>query len=173
MLQPMHLVDERATPYPTVADFFRTFNEEMHSLYLLSFLLTAEHDKAEQCLVSAMGECVEGIGIFAGWARSWTRGAIIKRAIQMIMPAPEHADSVSFISIKRSATPSENKPFAAILLLDAFERFVFVMSILEEQSDEDCAILLRCSRRDVMMARVLALKRQSSTDALAEEILQS
>jgi hypothetical protein len=34
-------------------------------------------------------------------------------------------------------------------------------------------IVRRCSRRDVMMARVLALKRQSSTDALAEEIPQS
>ena len=54
-----------------------------------------------------------------------------------------------------------------------FERFVFVMSILEEQSDDECAILLRCSRRDVMMARMLAVKRQSSTDTLAEEILQS
>jgi hypothetical protein len=91
----------------------------------------------------------------------------------MIKPAPEHTDSVSFTNLKRSAAPPENNPFAAILLLDAFERFVFVMSILEEQSDEECAILLRCSRRDVMMARLLALKRQSSTDALAGEILQS
>jgi DNA-directed RNA polymerase specialized sigma24 family protein len=70
-------------------------------------------------------------------------------------------------------TPAENDPFAAILLLDPFERFVFVMSALEGQSDEQCAILLRCSRRDIMMARVLALKRQSSTDALADEIMQS
>ncbi len=107
------------------------------------------------------------------WARSWTRGAVLKHAIQMIKPAPEHTDCVSFITLKRSATPTENNPFAAILLLDAFERFVFVMSILEEQSDEECAILLRCSRRDVMMARLLALKRQSGTDTLAEEILQS
>ena len=173
MLQPMHFVDERTTPYQTVTDFLRTFNEEMHSLYLLAFLLTADHDKAEQCLVSAMGECVEGIGVFMDWARSWTRGAVLKRAIQMIMPMPEHADSISLISLERSAAPAENNPFAAILLLDAFERFVFVMSILEGQSDEECASLLRCSRRDVMMARVLALKRQSNTDALAEEILQS
>src|SRR6202789_4382114 len=98
MLQPMHFVDERATRYPTATDFVRTFNEEMHSLYLLSFLLTADHDKAEQCLVSAMGECVEGIGVFTDRARSWTRGAVIKRAIQMITPAPEHADSVLLIS---------------------------------------------------------------------------
>jgi len=173
MLQPMHLLEERATPYPTVTDFLRSFNEEMHSLYLLSFLLTADHDKAEQCLVSAMGECVEGIGVFMDWARSWTRAAILKHAIQMIKPAPEHTNHVSFISLKRSATPPENNTFGAILLLDAFERFVFVMSILEELSDEECAIFLRCSRRDVMMARLLALKRQASTDALAEDIPQS
>jgi hypothetical protein len=173
MLHPLDFVDEKATPYSTVTDFFTTFNEEMHSLYLLSFLLTADPDKAEQCLVSAMGECVEGIGVPMDWARSWTRGAVLKHAIRMIKPAPEHTDYVSFISLKRPATPAENNPVAAILSLDAFERFVFVMSILEGQSDAECAILLRCSRRDVMMARVLALKRQSSTDALAEEILQS
>ena len=63
MLQPMQLVDERATRYATVANFFATFNQEMHSLYLLAFLLTADHDKAEQCLVCAMGEYVEGIGV--------------------------------------------------------------------------------------------------------------
>jgi hypothetical protein len=171
MLQPMHFVEER-TAYPTVSDFFRTFNEEMHSLYLLSFLLTGDHDRAEQCLVSAIDECVDGIGVFMDWARSWTRGTVIKHAIQMINPAPEHTDCALLINLKGSAMPAENNPFAAILLLDPFERFIFVMSILEGQSDEECAILLRCSRRDVMIARVLALKRQSTTDALAGEILQ-
>lgn len=46
------------------------------------------------------------------------------------------------------------------------------MSIMEGQSDEECAILLRCSQRNVMMARVLALQRQSSTDVPAGEVLQ-
>jgi hypothetical protein len=161
MLQPMQLVDERATRYATVTDFFATFDEEMHSLYFLAFLLTADHDKAEQCLVCAMGECVEWIGVFTDWAHSWSRRAVLKRAIQMIMPVPEQADNVSII------------PFAAILLLDPFERFVFVMTTLEGQSDAECAVLLRCSRRDVMMTRVLAVKRQSSADAPAGTILQS
>jgi hypothetical protein len=173
MLQPMRFAEEGATPYPTVADFLRTFNEEMHSLYLLSFLLTADHDKAERCLVSAMGECMEGMGCFMDGAHPWTRAAVIRDAIQMIKPEPEHTDYVSFISLTISATQAENNPFAPILLLDAFERFVFVMSILEEQSDEECAVLLRCSRRDVVMARLLAIKRQSSTDALATETPQS
>jgi hypothetical protein len=116
---------------------------------------------------------MEGAGVSMDWARSWARAAVLKHAIQMIKPAPEHTDRVSFITLRRSATPAVDDPFAAILLLDAFERFVFVMSILEELSDEECAIFLRCSRRDVMMARLLALKRQASTDALAEDIPQS
>jgi DNA-directed RNA polymerase specialized sigma24 family protein len=121
-----------------------------------------------------MGECVEWIGVFTDWAHSWSRRAVLKRAIQMIMPVSEQADKVSTITLKTTATSGEdNNPFAAILLLDPFERFVFVMSALEGQSDAECAALLRCSRRDVMMARVLAVKRQSSADALAGTILQS
>jgi hypothetical protein len=49
MLSPIDFVDQRA-PYPTVTDFFRTFNEEMHSLYLLSFLLTADMIKPSNVL---------------------------------------------------------------------------------------------------------------------------
>jgi hypothetical protein len=165
MLEPMLSVSDTGTSYASVI-------EEMQSLYLLSFLLTADHDKAEQCLVSAIGECAEGIGVFMDWTRFWTRRAVIKHAIQLIMPAPEHANDVSRISLKGPARWADNIHFAPILLLDAFERFVFVMSILEEQSDEDCAILLRCSRRDVMMARVLSLQRQSSTAVQAGKVLQ-
>jgi hypothetical protein len=165
MLEPMHFVTETGTSYASVI-------EETQSLYLLSFLLTADHDKAEQCLVSAIEEYAEGIGFFMDWTRLWIRRAVLKHAIQLIMPAPEHADDGTRISLKKPATWADNIPFAPVLLLDAFERFVFVMSILERQSDEECAILLRCSRHDVMMARVLALQRQSSTDVQVGEVLQ-
>jgi hypothetical protein len=107
---------------------------EMQSLYLLSFLLTADltadHDKAEQCLVSAIGECRKGIGVFMGWTRFWTRRAVIKHAIQLIAPAPDHADDVSRISLTGPVRWADNIPFAAILT-GRVERFVFVLSILE------------------------------------------
>ena len=176
MLEPMHVVDERATPYATAADLFKTFTEEMHSLYLLSLLLTADNDKADQCLVSAMGECLEDSGVSMDWTRSRARRAILKYAIRMIMPVPEHADSLLFIGLKRPPTLAESNPLAPILALDPFERFVFVIAILEGRSEQDCAILLRCSRRDVMIARVLALKRLAISDAaypLADELLQA
>jgi hypothetical protein len=74
------------------------------------------------------------------------------------MPVPERADEVSLTSLNASATPAESNPFAAILLLADFQRFVFVMSILEVQSDDECAMFLRCSRRDVRIARLVALE---------------
>jgi hypothetical protein len=129
MLEPMHFVNERTTSYATVADFFKTFTEEMHSLNVLSLLLTADKDKAEECFVCAMGECVEGIVVFMEWAHLWARRAVLKYAIQMIRPVPEHPDSLPFIRLKDRATPAENSPFAAIVALGAFECFVFVMSV--------------------------------------------
>jgi hypothetical protein len=173
MVELTHFVDERGTSYASVADSVKALKEEMHSLYLLSFLLTADPDKAERCLVSAIGECVEGMGAYMDWARLWTRRSVLNHAIQMIMPTPERAIDVPFISLKGPSTTAENNYFAEILLLDPFERFVFVMSVLEGQSDEECAILLKCSRREVMMARILALQCQVSISARSDEILLS
>ncbi len=36
--------------------------------------------------------------------------------------------------------------------------FVFVMSVLERYSDQDCSVLLGCARRDVLAARTRALQ---------------
>jgi hypothetical protein len=97
------------------------------------------------------------------WARSWARRTILEHAIRMIMPAPEQTDSSSSINLK-SAISGKNNLFAAVVALSAFERFVFVMSVLEKQSDEDCSVLLGCSRRDVIIARELVLKRLANND---------
>jgi hypothetical protein len=164
MLERTRLFDERTARYATVADFCGIFTEEMHSLYLLSFMLTADNHKAEQCFVSGMAACKQEIDVFMEWARTYARPAILKHAIRMFMPAPEHTDNFSYISLKETATPGKNSLLAAIVALSAFERFVFVMSVLEGQSDDECSTLLRCSTRDVMIARELTLKRLANTD---------
>ena len=40
-----------------------------------------------------------------------------------------------------------------------FERFVFVLSVFERFSDQDCSLLLNCSRREVAAGRNCALRR--------------
>ena len=132
--------------------------------------------KPSNVLSSAMGGCMEGIGVFMDWARSRARRAVLKYAIQMIIPIPEHAGTESLIRPRKSTILGTNNAFSDILALCEFERFVFVMSVLEGQSDQECASLLGCAPKDVLMARVLALKRLANTDSLyaqADEVVQA
>jgi hypothetical protein len=161
--QPRYSFDKSAVTYAAGTDFWNILTDEMHSLYLLSFLLTADLDKAGQCFASGMGECEEEIGVFMAWAQARARRTILNHAIWMIKPAPELAEDFSSALRKGSTTTERIKLFDAILGLNTFERFVYVMSVLEKQSDDDCSTLLRCSRRDVIIARALALERLANT----------
>jgi hypothetical protein len=149
---------DRVIDHPTESDFCEIFTEEMHSLYLLSFVLTADHHKAEQCFVGGLGQCVEGMDVFMDWSRLWARRAIVRQAILMMRPAPQDTDHWSTSSAGAVSSAASPSLFAAILSLSTFERFVFVLSILEGHSEADCVSLLKCSRREVAIARELALQ---------------
>jgi hypothetical protein len=52
----------------------------------------------------------------------------------------------------------EQVEIAAVLALEPFERFVYVMTVLERYPDQDCSVLLGCARRDVLATRIRALQ---------------
>jgi hypothetical protein len=156
------------TPYASSDDFQRIFDQDLNSLYLLSFLLTADREKAEQCFVSGLEDAVEGNAVFKEWARSWARRAIIINAIRAIKPRPmgENGGSSSASASSNGKTlPVEQVELAAVLALAPFERFVYVMTVLERYSDHDCSLLLGCARRDVVAARTRAFKEIGSAMA--------
>src|ERR1700737_4185059 len=76
------------TPYASSGDFHRIFHEEKDGLYRLSFLLTADHEKSQQCFVSGLEDSVKENSVFKDWARSWARRAIIQCAVRIINPRP-------------------------------------------------------------------------------------
>lgn len=158
MSAQVQIAGKTAPRYATATDYYRIFNEEMDSLYLLAFLLTADKEMAEQTVVSGLGECLDRIGVFLERARPWARRAIIKDAIRKIKPAPQDGANEFFGSATRPETVGTSNSLAFIASLRAFERFVFVMSVLEGQPDEDCQGLLSCSRQEVVMARKAAIK---------------
>ena len=158
----------RPKPYASSDDFRRVFDEDMNSLYLLSFLLTADREKAEQCFVSGLEDAVEGNPVFKEWARSWARRVIIVNAVRAINPRPtdENGRSNSASVSGNSKTPAvEQVEIAAVLALEPFERFVYVMTVLERYSDQDCSLLLGCARRDVVAARTRAFQQIGSAMA--------
>ena len=150
------------TPYASSGDFCRIFHEEIDGLYMLSFLLTAKRDKAEQCFVSGLDDSLKGNRVFKEWARSWARRAIIQNAVRVINPRPMDKNApLSFDSTGKTLV-AEQVEIAAILELAPFERFVFVISVLEHYSEHECSVLLGCPRRDVIAARIRALQQIGS-----------
>lgn len=147
--------------YATAADFDQIFTQEMSALYLLSFLLTGDREKAEECFVSGIGESAKANRVFKEWARSWARRTIIQSAIRLIAPL-QHSEramrSPSAVGTMDKLPIVSQAEVTAILELNPLERFVFVMSALERYSDHECSILLGCAPRDVIDARARALQ---------------
>ena len=150
------------TPYASNGDFCRIFYEDTDSLYRLSFLLTADCEKAEQCFVSGLEDSLKGSRVFKEWARSWARRAIIQNAVRVINPRQMEKNTASSFNGSGRTLVAEQVEVATVLDLAPFERFVFVISVLEHYSEHECSVLLSCSRRDVIAARTRALQQIGS-----------
>ena len=154
-------------PYATREEFIRLFHEDMNGLSQLSFLLTGDQEKAEKCLVAGIEDCVKENRVFREWAGSWAKRIIVANAIRELKPRP------SLPSSSRSATVlshSERLSGSAgyfdletVLRLGDFERFVFVMSVLENYSLHECSLLLSCSVLEIRQTRVHALEELTSS----------
>jgi DNA-directed RNA polymerase specialized sigma24 family protein len=151
--------------YATGSDFCRIFAEDMKNLYLLSLLLTADEEKAEQCFVSGFGDCSGENRVFKEWARSWARRAIIQNAIRLFAPAAADSNGSQNTDLARAqdaasaqAQPALRAELCAVLALQPLERFAFVVSVLEHYSDQQCALLLGCTRKDLVAARSRAMQ---------------
>jgi hypothetical protein len=161
LLRKNHADSSKAGGYATSEEFRRLFTEDMTCLYLLSFVLTASHERAEQCFVTGLEDCVKDNSIFKEWARSWAKRAVVKNAIRIMAPRPNLAGgTLAGIHLeaggRRQGTQDQHAAIASVLALGDFDRFVFVMSVLERYTEKECSVLLDCSRQDVREARVRA-----------------
>jgi hypothetical protein len=153
----------QSNEYATSRDFCRIFVEQMDSLFLLSLLLTADIQKAEQCFLSGFEGSVNSNYVFRERAHLWARRSIILQAIRLICPRPNDGhelNEASFLPLN-GKVPAEVQAypnFARIVGLNSFERFVFIMSILEKYSAHECCLLLGCLRQDVISARTAAIQ---------------
>jgi DNA-directed RNA polymerase specialized sigma24 family protein len=158
---------DEANTYATKDDLYRILLEDMARLYQLAYLLTGDHEKAEQCFVAGIEEEVPVNKAFRDWARTWAKRTVIQNAVRALRPQPVPADSSSpATAFAGKATLSNVRAghfvLESVLTLPGFERFVFVMSVLERYSDDDCALLLDCSLEDVRDARLRTLERIAS-----------
>ena len=161
----------RSNEYANSSDFCRIYVEQVNSLYLLSLLLTADPQMAEQCFLSGFDECASNNSVLKERAHMWARRSIILNAIRLLCPRPndENESNEARPSPLNGKVPGKVPAevqacpnFARIVGLNSFERFIFIMSILEKYSDQECSVLLGCFRRDVISARSAAIQRLAS-----------
>jgi hypothetical protein len=154
----------RSTEYASCKDFQQIFAEDMAGLHQLAFLLTADHTKAEQCFVAGLDDSIRGNPVFRQWARAWSKRAIIQNAIKMMAPVPSRPgtmDGTSGSSLHNGNSEKNTAIHIAsnVASWEPFERFVFVMAVLEGYSLRECSTLLGCQVQDVIAAKSLALQR--------------
>src|SRR3984885_3735342 len=132
-------------PFATREDFFQVFHADMNGLYQLSFLLTGDHEKAERCFVAGIEDCVQENQVFREWARSWAKRRIIANAIRELKPRPSLPSSSPSVTVfshsEQSGGSGGHFDLETVLGLGDFERFVFVMSVLEKYSQHDCTLI--------------------------------
>ena len=146
--------------YAGKEEFVSLFERERVGLQRLALLLTANSEAAKQCLIRSFRECIASSSVSKEWILSWTRRMIIRNAISLVI-GPE---SQSFVNTNDDADNGviaffPDDPLGAIAEsesifdLPEFDRFVFVICVLERCSIQDCALLLGRSPRDVNEAR--------------------
>jgi DNA-directed RNA polymerase specialized sigma24 family protein len=169
-LKRNHNAKEQESPYATSDDFRKIFTEYKDDLHMFSFLLTGNHEAAEQCFVAGLEESVRAEGVFREWSRSWAKRTIIQNAIRALRPcmpveAPSLLTSVIPDHGKLPEIFDERTDVGSVLSLEDFERIIFVMSVLEGYSDRRCALLLNCTDQEVRTARAQAIVRITKSNA--------
>ena len=149
-------------PYATVDDFRQLFTENLEGLYHLAFLLARDPDTAEQCFVAPIEDCVASNRVFRDRALAWAERAVVRNAIWFMRPYPENAAQRAGDITKRAPAPYLGG-LRSVFALGLFERFVYVMLILEGYSDRDSGLHLGCSVAEVGKARNRALAQLVAT----------
>jgi hypothetical protein len=152
--------------YATADDFRELFASDMVDLFNLAFLLTADAEKAEHCLLLTMQECMVTGSVFKWWLPVWTKNALMRNGIRIVTESPicpprkiSHDGAHSSTSGSKKRAINRLDESAVILQLSDFDRLVYVISLVEHYPTRDCATLMGRTTQEVVDARNRAVDR--------------
>jgi len=150
---------QQISEYARRSDFQDVFTAHMPQLYLLALLLVGDEVKEERCFVAAIEDCLRRNLVFKEWVYSCSRRLVVRRAIQMSLPILRGFKDEDLTPAQVEIPAGVDPGLAGILQLPQFERFVYVLSVLEKYSDRECSVFLICTPQQVVTARIRALRR--------------
>lgn len=134
--------------------FCQVFKDELARLFSLALLLTADPVKAERCFISSLNDSVSFPSLEKERVLFWSKRFIIHNAIRLVGAAFENEIMALGVSLQSTRPPAL---LHALLQLAPFERFVFVLSILEGLEEDEICSFLKCSLGDLAAARERSL----------------
>jgi len=142
--------------YATHEDFCAIFRNQLDRLYVLALILAGDELVAEECFLAAFDSCAGESRVFKESALAWSRRSVIKSAIRIALPPSNNLSRQHLMGHSNDLNPDQNASRKCVQELPPFDRFVYVMSVLEHYSDHECALLLGCSFADILPARIRA-----------------
>jgi hypothetical protein len=139
-------------------DFCKVLEQELKPLYLLAFLLTANHKTAEKCFAATVEQALNEPAVLKDWVRFHIKRSLIRNAIAILSPASSASNEKRDCWSGSRHKAAGHDEIGGVTQLPSLERFVFVMSVLERYSDGECSLLLGCSTGNVAKARIRALR---------------
>ena len=146
--------------YATADDFQRMFASEMVDMFRLAFLLTADAEKAEHCLILTIHQCMASKSVLKWWLPVWTRNALIQNAITDVTRGPfrpagrmSRHQMLSMIRNSKQSAMHALDESDGILQLSEFDRLVYVLYFVEHYPTRDCSMFLGKSRQEVRDAQ--------------------
>ena len=143
--------------YASKEEFVSVFEREKPGLQRLALSLTVNSGTAKRCLIRAFRECIASSSVSKEWVHCWTRRLVIRNAINLVMGPegvnPNNDADNGLIDFSLGDSRGACAMPEAIFNFPKFERFVFIICVLERYSILDCALLLGKSPRDVFEAR--------------------
>jgi hypothetical protein len=118
-----------------------------------------EQHESEQCFASTVEEGFKEQAVFKEWARSWVKRRLIENAIEIVSSTSTRNGQKRDLWSAGQRETHREREIDIVTKLDPFERFVFVMSILERYPNWDCSLLLGCSMNKIAQARMKALRK--------------
>jgi len=143
--------------YANWSDFCQVFESNEKEFYLLAFLMTADDQMAEACVLVAMEESCKERNIFRGWEKVWSKRCIIIKAISAIASRPLSRDRRLEDGGTRLRELELGNFLGAVVRLEPAERGVFVVTVLERYSVQECSLLLGRSPDSVKDLKLQAI----------------
>lgn len=155
-----------ARHYISGSEFCTLFSARMTEFYHLAFLLTGDSRLTEECFIVALDDCMSANSVFSEWAHPWARRAIVRNAVRIVQGCTLHGPGPQTDRDRSGKIPDaaefRRPEFGTIVALPAFDRFAFVLSVLERFSAGEVSSLLGRPIKEVHEARIRALQQMAS-----------